>query len=169
MDLTPVADVISLSVFLAFALVAGFGVFNPVMKTGFVVLLGIAILIAVSVGYVKDSIADPRPAGASRCGALNEEMPDSNGMPSGHMAVLTFLLVCLVQFFPDKKIKKSVLWLIAGVWLAAMGWARYYKKCHTPLQLLGGVGYGITFVGGTLFALIVYIGIDATTCTRCDT
>jgi len=169
MDLTPIADVISLSVFLAFALLGVFGVLNPIMKTGVVVLIGIAVLVVVSVEYVKDYIGDPRPAGASRCGMLNEETLDSNGMPSGHMAVLAFLLVCQVQFFPDKKFKKSVLWLIAGLWLAAMGWARYYKKCHTPLQLLGGVGYGITFIGGTLFALIVYIWIYAMTCTRCVT
>jgi len=168
MDLTPVADVLSLSVFLAFALVAVFGVMNPYMKTGFIILIGIAILILVSVGYGKNLIVDPRPQGASNCGLFNEEHHDSNGMPSAHMAVLTFLLVVLVLFFPDKKFNKTILLLFAGLWLVAMGWAQSYKHCHTLLQLLGGVGYGFTFVLGTVFALLVYIAVYATTCTRCN-
>lgn len=169
MDLTPVADVLSLSVFLAFALVALFGVFHPFMNIPFFILIGIAILILVSVGYVKDLIADPRPEGASNCGLFNEESHDSNGMPSAHMATLTFLLVVLVMFFPDKKLNKTILWVLAGLWLVAMGWARSYKHCHTLLQLLGGVGYGFTFVLGTLVALLVYIAVYAATCTRCVT
>jgi membrane-associated phospholipid phosphatase len=169
MDLTPVADVISLSVFVAFALVAVFGVLNPYMKTGFVILIGIAILILVSIGYIKDLIADPRPEGASNCGLFNEADHTSNGMPSAHMAVLTFLLAVLLVFFPNKKFNKTILWVVAGLWLAAMAWARSYKQCHTLLQLVGGVGYGFTFVLGTVFALLVYIAVYATTCTRCVT
>jgi hypothetical protein len=168
MDLTPVADVLSLSVFLAFALVAVFGVLNPYMKTGFVVLIGIGILILVSVGYIKDLIADPRPEGASNCGLFNEAEQDPNGMPSAHMAVLTFLLAALVLYFPYKKLNKTILLIMAGLWLVAMGWARSYKHCHTLLQLLGGVGYGFTFVLGTVFALLVYIAVYAATCTRCN-
>ena len=168
MDLTPVADVISLSVFVAFAAVLVFAStqkFNLLWCTVIVV----TILLAGTSELLKDYLADPRPAGAANCGLFNGggDASHENGMPSTHMAILTYLLVILVLFLPDKSFKKSILWIIAGLWLAAMAWARYYyKNCHTPLQLLGGVGYGITFYIGTIFAGIIYIIVYAMTCGK---
>ena len=165
MDLTPVADVISLSVFLAFAavlVVATTQKFNLL----WCVVIGITILLAATSERLKDSLADPRPAGAANCGLFNGggDASHENGMPSTHMAILAYLLLILVMFLPNKQYKPAILWIIAGLWLAAMAWARSYKQCHTPLQILGGVGYGVMFYIGTVFAGSLYVIIYMMTC-----
>jgi membrane-associated phospholipid phosphatase len=170
MDLTPVADVISLSVFVAFAtvlLLASTQQYNLV----WLVVIVVTILVAGTSDLLKDHLADPRPAGAANCGLFNDggDASHENGMPSAHMAILAYVLLMIVLFLPPKSLKKPILLIIAGLWLAAMAWAQYYKLCHTPLQIVGGVGYGITFVIGTVFAGLVYIAVYAATCTRCVT
>ena len=168
MDLTPVADVISLSIFLAFAAVL---IFASTQKYNLLwcLVIVMTILLAGTSELLKDYLADPKPAGAVNCGLFNGggDASHENGMPSTHMAILAYLLLMLVMFLPNKQYKPVILWSIAGLWLAAMAWARYYKQCHTPLQILGGVGYGVIFYIGTIFAISLYVIGYMLTCTRC--
>ncbi len=90
-----------------------------------------------------------RPKGACDCDIFNskgsaEEHP---GMPSGHVATLTFFFVFLWilswQNGEFTSIIDHVLFIaIASLLIAAMGMARYYKKCHNTMQIVAGIVVG---------------------------
>ena len=80
-----------------------------------------------------------RPAGASACDifCIGPGVSGAPGFPSGHMAVVAVVVAALwLQF------KEPHILYIGGLWLAAMAWARWFKRCHTWLQIAGGVAVG---------------------------
>jgi membrane-associated phospholipid phosphatase len=84
-----------------------------------------------------------RPNGARGCDIFcgDHDHTGLPGFPSGHMAVATFLTVALAQG-PWASI-------VGGLWITAMAWSRWAKKCHTIPQIIAGAA-----LGGTLGAIL---------------
>lgn len=79
-----------------------------------------------------------RPVGACNCGLINTDKCDGNepGMPSSHVAFVTFLFTYYIYHLQPKWRNIAILYLV-GVSLS-----RYFKKCHTELQIIGGIMLG---------------------------
>ena len=88
-----------------------------------------------------------RPVGACNCNLWNtgDNYEQRGGMPSGHVTMTTYLWLSL-WFITGNTIFLEI-GLIA---IISMGLSRYYKKCHTPLQIMAGM------LLGTLLACIIY-------------
>jgi membrane-associated phospholipid phosphatase len=81
-----------------------------------------------------------RPSGAYGCDAFcwNGPVGGRPGFPSGHMTTATMFVAALWLHFKDERI----LWI--GVpWIATMGWARWFKRCHNIAQITGGIVAGL--------------------------
>lgn len=75
-----------------------------------------------------------RPAGAKGCDLLCRSPNDSGkpGMPSGHSAISSF-------FGAYYDIRSPLYW----AYVLLIGMSRFYKKCHTPPQIVAGIGVGL--------------------------
>lgn len=80
-----------------------------------------------------------RPTGASACDifCIGPGVGGDPGFPSGHMAVVATVVAALWLHFEDPRIL-----YIGGLWILAMAWARWFKQCHTWLQIVGGIAVG---------------------------
>lgn len=92
-----------------------------------------------------------RPEGACNCGTLNNggmTTDQEPGMPSGHVATVTFFFVYLALYRHNMKdiptIEHAVYYLVAVASISLMALARYHKKCHDIPQIIGGVVLGFT-------------------------
>lgn len=90
-----------------------------------------------------------RPKGAFDCDLFCRDGDRSSkpGMPSGHMSTTmfftSFVYYNVFQGKPWTLSKRIyVIWACAYVPLMAM--ARFFKKCHTPLQIALGMALGLT-------------------------
>lgn len=92
-----------------------------------------------------------RPQGACGCGTFNEDSNNEGepGMPSGHVACITYFFVFLglLRVWKGKgSTIDHVLYVIIALFLISMmSLSRYHKKCHDVRQIIGGV-----MVGGAL-------------------
>jgi membrane-associated phospholipid phosphatase len=133
LNLSAIADGVSLSIFAAFLL--------PLLTSAtLIVKLGsyLILYIVYSVSnIIKKTLNLPRPRGASHCSLLLGNTR-SSGMPSIHMAFLTYLL-CTVPVLPPYTTSLGLLWILA------MGWSRWYKQCHSISQVIAGIGVGLAF------------------------
>ena len=119
-----------------------------------VLLLGL-IFSSILVKYIKginfngDFIY--RPKGAQYCDYLSKnKVAKVRGFPSGHMSSIalfaTFMILLRFRKYKNIKnyIKNEYIFILINVLLIILtGWARYYKKCHTDLQILCGTVLGI--------------------------
>lgn len=93
-----------------------------------------------------------RPAGATACDLFCRKGPAAGkpGFPSGHMAtaaafvVLVYLLGARGPLFVA----------FAAAYLLLVAAARYYKKCHTPLQIVAGTLLGGAFAWAWWWAVV---------------
>jgi membrane-associated phospholipid phosphatase len=103
---------------------------------------------AIKFNLIGDT--SPRPSGANNCDMFCSNGPQGGkpGMPSTHMAVATAFST-LYMPWPSPPYQ-----IVAGfvILVLAMAAARYYKQCHTPMQIIVGSLYGI--VGGLLYRAI---------------
>lgn len=86
-----------------------------------------------------------RPIGASDCDTfcISGPVGGAPGFPSGHMTTAT-LLVTGLWFLTQSSV---VLWI--GVpWIVAMAWARWVKRCHSVVQIVGGMVTGFAVAMG---------------------
>ena len=95
-----------------------------------------------------------RPKGASNSDYLSKNgdcKENAPGFPSGHMATTSSFSVLMVLFFM-RKYKVSLnelitlnpmLVFISTILVPLMGWSRYYKQCHTLLQITCGTVLGV--------------------------
>lgn len=97
---------------------------------------------AIATEGLKALIAGPtwtlRPASATDCDLFctDGRVGGAPGFPSGHMTITVLTVGLLWRDNPD------VLWW--GIpWIAAMAWARWQKGCHTPLQIVAGMVWGL--------------------------
>ena len=80
-----------------------------------------------------------RPRGAVGCDAfcVGGQVGGQPGFPSGHMMNVALFVGAMWTRSP------YVRWV--GVpWLAAMAWARWFKRCHNWQQIVGGGVLGLT-------------------------
>ena len=153
MDLSKLADGISLSIFVPFLYFTWEIIAVPSTRKGNIYLLLMTVVVALTAGLLKKVIPSPRPEGAKGCGLYNEETGKENGMPSVHMAVVMFFLMILwIRYH-----KSNIFWILASIWLGLMAWARWYKECHTPLQILGGVGYGYALLYASIPLMYLFM------------
>lgn len=97
------------------------------------------IFVSVTVEFLKPLFDSPRPTGAIGCDAFcrGPAVGGKPGFPSGHMATTTAFATSMAFLFPTPLVIGSCVALVA-----AMGWSRYAKKCHTLTQIIGGTLYG---------------------------
>ena len=93
-----------------------------------------------------------RPEGAENCDYLSKMGPakkDAPGFPSGHMTTTAFFAMYKAI---DNKENAPLIALLTAI-VISMSWSRYYKKCHTVLQIIGGIILG----GGSAFLIKNYL------------
>jgi membrane-associated phospholipid phosphatase len=93
-----------------------------------------------------------RPDGAENCDYLSKMGPakkDAPGFPSGHMTTTTFFAVYKVM----ENMENTPLVALLTAVVISMSWSRYYKKCHSVIQIVGGIILG----GGSAFLIKKYI------------
>jgi membrane-associated phospholipid phosphatase len=113
----------------------------------------VALLLAnVGVAGLKELVGSwsPRPAGARACDAfcMNGPVGGRPGFPSGHVMTATMFVALLWS----RTRSTWTLWI--GVpWILAMAWSRWAKQCHTPVQMIGGVFFGLA--GAAVYAQVM--------------
>lgn len=94
-----------------------------------------------------------RPEGAKGCDffSIGPDVSGKPGFPSGHLTITSYICVFNILYILYKSnaalVKKCTLITLNIVLIISMGWARYFKKCHNLIQILGGT------LLGTLIAL----------------
>lgn len=85
-----------------------------------------------------------RPKGACHCNLFNGGGAYHNtcGMPSGHVAISTFVL-CVLLLAGGRQPASVLAWATAVILLVLIGESRIRKKCHTPAQVMMGMVCGI--------------------------
>lgn len=92
-----------------------------------------------------------RPEGAENCDYLSKMGPakkDAPGFPSGHMTTTSFFAVYKVLENYDNIPLIALLTTI----VISMSWSRHFKKCHSVIQIIGGIILG----GGSAFLIKNY-------------
>lgn len=84
-----------------------------------------------------------RPKGACHCNLFNAGGSYHNtcGMPSGHMAISTFVICVLL--LSGHQPAPVMAWGLAVMVLVFIGESRIVKQCHTPMQVMLGMASGI--------------------------
>ena len=115
------------------------------MDWRYVQLLGGLLGINVGIEMVKPLFGSRgvlgRPAGATGCDVFcrGGGVGGHPGFPSSHMAIVTMMVTAQRLPFLGA----------GGMWIAAMAWARWVKRCHNWQQIVAGTFVGL--VGGVLF------------------
>ena len=104
--------------------------------------------------YKIDKDIFKRPIGASNCNIMchNGNVSGKPGFPSGHVAQATFFFtfLSLALFYKTgKKLNNSFIFVSIS-YIGLTCFARLYKKCHTPMQVLAG------FITGIIIAFMLY-------------
>jgi len=141
----PLANAASLTLLLTYLIP-----FSLLLYTKDIAYLFICIACALLGAYIeriKPFFDSPRPEGASDCNTFcgGGSVEGKPGFPSGHVATVT-LFVLLMGLYTQ-----SYYWIAGLLWIAAMGWSRYEKRCHSVEQILGGV------LTGALGASVAYM------------
>ena len=93
-----------------------------------------------------------RPSGACRCNLLSNDDTDLSskpGMPSGHLSVTSFFIVFLL-LTNDYNI---ILIIASSIFIILMSCARYFKKCHSIVQIISGLLFGGSM--GKIFSIFI--------------
>jgi undecaprenyl-diphosphatase len=115
----------------------------------------LALLAAGISGYLvnlalKWAVDRPRPNGPQAWG----------GYPSGHMLLTTVLVVSMVLLVRASRWRRLAVGAAAVV-LAVMGFSRLYLGEHYPIDVVGGLGIGLSIV----WAADLAIGFDRASAT----
>jgi membrane-associated phospholipid phosphatase len=113
---------------------------NPIHLYGFLGIILTGSLVEIIKKFILPTMT--RPEGAKGCDLLCKSTNDTNkpGMPSGHTAMIAF-------FGSYYGIQSP--YFIGYVILIMM--SRYFKKCHTIMQILAGlllglcIGFGLRY------------------------
>tara|TARA_B100000242_G_C42939010_1_gene435447 strand:- start:296 stop:835 length:540 start_codon:yes stop_codon:yes gene_type:complete len=159
MDLIGVADYISvfpLVLYYAFAYLSVINIKNIKNKLEHPLLLLFLLLSSKLVNFIKSIDFKRefiyRPKGAEYCDLLSKnKVSKMRGFPSGHMSSIALFATFMILFRYYKNydnikdyIKKDYIYIILNLFLVLItAWARYYKKCHTILQISCGTILGI--------------------------
>lgn len=95
-----------------------------------------------------------RPQGARNCDVMcrDGDVSYKPGFPSGHMIHVTFFFTILyLLIVRAQKPSNQYYILFSIIYIALTAFARYYKKCHTTLQIVSGIFVG--YISALAFAL----------------
>ena len=105
---------------------------------------GVAWLLA----HVAKAIADrPRPYEVMADAVLRQQPAHGTSFPSSHTAVTLAVAIALVPFMARPLAATGIGYAVL------VGWSRVYLGVHYPLDVLAGVGIGMTVGGVILLAL----------------
>ena len=93
----------------------------------------------LSARAVKHLVQRQRPVHAVGTARVLGREQRGLGYPSGHAAVATALVACAAPDLPARQ--RALAWVAA----AAVGPARMYVGAHLPLDVAGGVAFGLGF------------------------
>lgn len=136
--LTPVFEGFTLLGYTQFFLVflpVGYWLWDKRMFTRLAMLIGI---VGITNTFLKDLFQDPRPPLQF---ALDPQVGDSFGFPSGHAQVATAMWLWLAY-----EIKRSWAWAVAIVIVAGVGFSRLYLGVHDVEDVLAGTLLGLASV-----------------------
>ena len=136
--LTPVFQGFTLLGYTPFFLVflpLGYWLWNKKLFTRLAILIG---LVGLTNSFLKDLFQDPRPPLAF---ALDSQVGDSYGLPSGHAQVATAMWLWLAY-----EIKRPWAWALAVVIVACVGFSRLYLGVHDVEDVLAGTLLGLASV-----------------------
>ena len=138
--ITQIADILSLTGIATTALPLIGAIVSPKNTINYIIVSVVLFVVILGPMILKQLIKDPRPADAMNCNALNGggSAKDEFGMPSGHMALSSFMIFSTLLI----STKNPVIWSLGIAWLTAIGWARYAKHCHSLSQIIGGTVFG---------------------------
>ena len=118
---------------------------------GFTSLIVISEVIKIIV-YPYTKLAK-RPIGANNSNFLanNGNVEGKPGLPSTHAAIAAYFYTYnFFILYKTNLIKNTgIFHILNAIILLGTGWARYYKKCHSVIQIITGVIFGILYA--TLF------------------
>lgn len=117
-------------------LLAGFYAIQRDWKYLFFWLLGV-LLVTLAVGFFKEVIIEPRPAGFNF-------MSHTNGFPSGHTALST-IVFGLLAFWATKKLEsgwRSAWRILTVILILLVGVSRLYLGAHWLWDVVGGWALG---------------------------
>ena len=118
---------------------------------GFMTMIIVSELIKITV-YPYTKLAK-RPIGASNSNFLanNGNMEGKPGLPSTHSAIASYFFTYNFLILGNTNLIKntSIFHIFNATVLLGTGWSRYYKKCHSMIQILTGAVFGMIYA--TLF------------------
>lgn len=76
-----------------------------------------------------------RPDNSCKCSFFEDDKIPQPGFPSGHVSITSFFMFNYLKTHKPKLFEK----IIAIQLILLMGWSRWNKRCHTPLQIAAGV------------------------------
>lgn len=126
---------------------------QPFLFAIYILFADIIVSLLKRIPYSKTSWFYPhtrRPKGANRCDYLSRNMDytdESPGLPSGHMTTTSIFATYMTMKNPTI----HYFFLHGGI-VTVMGMARYYKKCHTSLQIGLGTALGVGM--GALYYMV---------------
>lgn len=95
-----------------------------------------------------------RPEGACNCDLIskNGDVSGKPGLPSTHMAVISYFAVYNLMLLNNYNITKNKhIFILLNILLIILtGWARYIKKCHSIFQIVSGT------ILGSIYSFFVY-------------
>jgi membrane-associated phospholipid phosphatase len=113
-----------------------------------VVAGAVAASLAWGLAHVAKAIADrPRPYEVMADAVLRQQPAHGTSFPSSHTAVTLAVVIALVPFLARPLAAVGIAYAVL------VGWSRVYLGVHYPLDILGGVGIGMTTGGVVLLAL----------------
>jgi undecaprenyl-diphosphatase len=112
-------------------------------KRAFALSLIIALLTTIVVGLsLKGIIARPRPiqfaAQLKRITLFDKLVRTKHSFPSGHVLLTTVFAYVIASYF-----RKRWLYVVLGIFMALVGWARIYEAQHWPSDIIGSILLGI--------------------------
>ncbi len=142
-------------IYLAFVLIQ---VKDPYFRWLFILAVMLCTLIElfklVSRPWLSSFLQLARPQGAMNCNCWNSDGDVSGqpGMPSGHVALICFLMVSIFIHGVRSQSIVAVWGIYAMVQIYLVALSRIKKKCHTELQVVAGGVIGVSCA--MLYALV---------------
>ena len=107
-----------------------------------IVVVFVAVLKLLSIPYMSAYPWLQRPKGAKGCDCFEDKKTIKPGFPSGHAALITFLVVMLIWKYTSQE-TIPLLVCLGSMLIASVGISRMQLNCHTYTQVWAGQIVGL--------------------------